>query len=110
VVEDATGHFETYDAMACIAIDVRYRMPWRWVTCLIILGNTVTGIASATHNGRVGVVGVSAKKTVYGMTVNAFRVGFIMDLSRRLTNGNSTVVATAASPADIRMIKAAVRI
>jgi len=85
-------------------------MPWRWITCLIILGNTVAGIASVTHNIRTGVVGVSAKKTVYGMTVNAFRVGFIMDFSRRLTNGYSAVVATAACPANIRMIKAAVRI
>ena len=85
-------------------------MAWRWIACLIILGNTVAGIASATHNIWVGVVGVSAKKTVYGMTVNAFRVGFIMDLSRRLTNGNGAVVATAACPANIRMIKAAVRI
>jgi hypothetical protein len=37
VVENATGHFESDNAMACIAIDVRYRMAEWWITWLIIL-------------------------------------------------------------------------
>jgi len=102
--------------MAGIAIDVCHRMTDRWITGLIIWGHTMAGIAPVTHNGIAGMVGVCSQETGRGMAVTAFRVGDRVCAGgdvicgRRLTSGHSAIVAAAACPANIRMIKAAIRI
>lgn len=80
--------------------------------------SNMTGITAytRTHNVRAGVVGVGIQETDRGMAVATFRVGDRVYTGRdvifswRLANRHSAVVATCASPANIRMIKAAVRI
>lgn len=110
MVEHTTGHAETDDAMAGIAIDIHDRMTDRWITGLIIRGHTMAGVAgyARTHNRRTGVVGVSAQKTRYGMAVAAFTIG--RNMAFVLANGHRAVVASAARSGNAGVIEAAVRI
>ena len=77
MVENST-ETESHDAMAYAAIDVRERMTYRWISCLVSCGNTMAGIAPISHNGRVGVIRVGRQKTDRGMTVTAFSIGNYM--------------------------------
>ncbi len=60
-------------------------------------------------------VRIGRQKTDSGMAVTAFNVGDRVDAgwciggSGRLTRGHSAVVATAACPGNIRVIKTAIR-
>jgi len=75
----------------------------------------MTGIASITHNIRAGVVGVGVQEADRGMAVATLRAGDRVGAGRDVisvgshTCGHCAVVATCASPANIRMIKAAIR-
>lgn len=77
MVENTT-ETEGHNAMAYAAIDIRERMTYRWISCLISCGNTMAGIAAITYNGRVGVIRVGWQKTDRGMTVTTFSVGNYM--------------------------------
>lgn len=72
-------------------------------------------IASATHNRRTCVVGIGALKTCYRMAEYAFNVGNRVSAgwgvvgSGRLADGDSAIVAHAATTRNTRMIKAAIQ-
>ena len=76
----------------------------------------MAGIAPVTHNIRACVVRVGIQEAGRGMAVTTLgagdRVGTGRDFifSWRHANRHRTVMTTAACPANIRMIKAAVRI
>ena len=69
---------------------------------MIVLRNTMAGIAPVTYNDRAGMVGVGIQKTDSGMTVTAFRVGdrvgagWVVGGGGRHTRGHCAVVATGA--------------
>jgi len=117
VVENTTGHFESQNAMAGIAIDVRYRMTDRLTRRRTRTISNMTGIAryTRTHNVRAGMIGVGVQETDRGMAITAFRVGdrvgagWDVSGSRRHTSSHSAVVATAAYSGNTGVIKAAVR-
>ncbi len=73
-------------------------------------GNTVAGIASIADHERTGVVGISAGKTVRGMTERALDDGIGVGRCRRLADRQIAVVTGGASSGDPVMVKAAVGI
>lgn len=105
-VVEVTVETEGLDAMACTAIDGRYRMAVR----LAGRRNTMTGITPVTHDFRAGVVGEGTLKTCGRMTQCAFRVGIRVRGRGRFTCGHSAVVASRTRSRNTRMIKAAVQL
>jgi len=104
-VVEHTTETECRDAMADIAIDVRYGMADRWTG----RGNTMAGIAPVTHNFRAAVVGERSLKTDSRMAEAAVSVCVRVRGGGRLTCGHSTIVAKGAITADSDMIKAAIQ-
>lgn len=96
MVENSPGHFESHDTMACIAIEVCYRMARRLPYRRTRTTSNMAGVTryTRTHNVRAGMVGVGIQKTGSRMAVAAFCVGNHMTFV--LTCGNSAVVATGA--------------
>ena len=76
----------------------------------------MTGIAPVTHNIGAGMVRVGVQEAGRGMAVATLGAGDRVCAGRdvifswRHANRHRTVMTTAACPANIRMIKAAVRI
>ena len=97
------------------AIDVCYRVADRLPLRRSGAISNMAGITTRIHNGRVCVVWVGIQKTDSGMAVTAFNVGnrvaagWCIGGSWCLTRGHSAVVATAACPGNIRVIKTAIR-
>ncbi len=106
VVENA-AHVKADDTMTGTTIDCRYGVTVRWPDCVYAMA----GIAAEVRDNRGGVVGKSVQESFNRMTGYAVRVGDRMsagrgiDGRRRLTDSSVTVVATAASTGNTRMIE-----
>jgi len=112
---------ESRDAVAVSAIDLsridscHHRMPHRWISNIVGGRYSMTGIATGSDNGGVGVIGVGAQETRCRVTANALGTGNRMGAGRvigsrgRFADGCAAVVATGTSPGNTRVIKLAVR-
>lgn len=112
---------ESRDAMTVATIDgshigsYHFRMPHRGISNIVGGRYSMTGIATGSDNGGVGVVGEGAQKTGCRMTANAFSTGnrmstrWVIGSRGRFAGGGATVVATRTATRNTRVIKLTVR-